>query len=515
MFDQLLNLQNGVTQEGMNLIKAMETSPSTAGTNSTGAAPNFLDPFKREFVSDIVTSLIATEQDIKFTNLLHQDFTPTHYYQYLRETGLGDMDAYGAFSQQLSVPEKIYPNYDRNFVSLKFSYDRKSLSLASQSEYYYNITNAYDELARKALTAMLIRENKCFIYGNSTIDSLGFDGIFKAHQFRNGAYLTPTAYSQLEEVIDLRGGKLNYDIISNAENIIFRHYARNQKKALVMPTLSIEGISSKDFSATPMRWITENGISKPVYSDYIAQIQTKAGRQVEFHTDLFISREQVFGTWLIADPSQIISVTAPVTPNVSAGTNAAVNDASSLFTSAWYGDYYYAVSAVGSTGVSKLALINATPVTVIAGKSVELTFTSGSGTYPESGYIIWRSEKNAAHANGLYYPLFTVTATELANGYDGAGSTKVWDRNRTIPKTEDCFMVGMESGADILDKQVIRRLELSSNFLSGIKRYDIPVGFSGSFAGGQPSMTSMICHHLALALPAPAKVIVFRNVSPS
>ena len=506
-FLNMLQMAGG-NPEVQELQKALVLQPGVAGVNAAGT----IDTWKREFVSDLVSSLLAEKEDLQFTNLLAVDYSKSHFYQYNRKTVLGDEDLFGTHGTQTDFTELAYPGWDRNGTVLKFAMDKKQITMAAQSDSYYHDlqANPYNTLAEQALLAMLLRQNKTFMRGDERIDPLQVTGILAGHQYRNGAYLSPSDYSALEEVIDMRGQPLDYDTISKADNILYNHLARNKRRALIMPSISLEGISSKDFGATPFRVITSDKLNdKPIYDDYLAAIRTKSGRQVIFKNDLFVSRERAYGVWKIGDTNQTIHATAPATPNVTSGTNSAVVDASSKFASTDVGSYYYAVSAVGQTGVSKLALINATPVTMpAAGYAVDLKFSSGSGTYAESGYIIWRSEKNAAASTGLFYPLFTVTTADLATGYDG-GTAVIRDRNRFLPGCEECVMVGMDNTADLIDKEVLRRIELRSSWLDGIMRQDVPFGFLGV-----PSFTTFLYTAYGFAQPLPTKVLIFRNVKP-
>ena len=106
------------------------------------------------------------------------------------------------------------------------------------------------------------------------------------------------------------------------------------------------------------------------------------------------------------------ATTAPTADAVAA--KAAVADAASTQFSGFNGDYRYAVSAINRFGESVLtnlslaAGINA-KVTVAATESVDLKFADGGGTYPATGYRIYRSVKNTAASTAAadtFYPIF-------------------------------------------------------------------------------------------------------------
>ena len=69
-----------------------------------------------------------------------------------------------------------------------------------------------------------------------------------------------------------------------------------------------------------------------------------------------------------------------------------------------------------------------------ATQSVALKFKSaGSSAYPETCFVIYRTEVNPVSKDiADFYPIFEVSKTELAAGWDGAAENTVNDRNRWI-----------------------------------------------------------------------------------
>jgi hypothetical protein len=133
---------------------------------------------------------------------------------------------------------------------------------------------------------------------------------------------------------------------------------------------------------------------------------------------------------------------APAAPStgLSADLTAAA-DGQSKFVAGDAGTVYYAVSSMNSKGESALALLDATAVTLTAGRSVELDWNSvGAAT----GYTIYRTKVTASvapSADGiLFYPLFEISQAEQTAGYDGGAATIVRDRNRFLPDTEQAFI---------------------------------------------------------------------------
>lgn len=119
-------------------------------------------------------------------------------------------------------------------------------------------------------------------------------------------------------------------------------------------------------------------------------------------------------------------------------------DASSQFTAAQAGNYYYAVAGVTAAGAS--AIVKSSQFAVAAGKKVTLTITRSAGA-AETGYVIYRSRQNGGNS----------TAGSVAGqGSDFrevcrvavAGATTVWsDLNAEIPGTTKAFILNMAPSA--------------------------------------------------------------------
>lgn len=134
---------------------------------------------------------------------------------------------------------------------------------------------------------------------------------------------------------------------------------------------------------------------------------------------------------------------APNAPTADASTPIAVaTDAKGQFGSAHAGNYFYAVTAKNRYGESEPVLINANAQAVGATQSVTLKFAGAvSSAYPETCYVIYRTEANPADKNTAdFFPIFEVSTTELAAGWDGASAGTVHDRNRWIAGTKSALV---------------------------------------------------------------------------
>ena len=123
--------------------------------------------------------------------------------------------------------------------------------------------------------------------------------------------------------------------------------------------------------------------------------------------------------------------------------DASVTDASSTFTTARAGNYYWAVAGITAAGQSAVTLTSQT--NVAAGKKVTLTITASAGG-TETGYVIYRSRLNGSNS---------VAGSVAGQGSDfryvgrvakAGGTTTFVDNNALIPGTSKAYMLNMSPG---------------------------------------------------------------------
>ena len=132
---------------------------------------------------------------------------------------------------------------------------------------------------------------------------------------------------------------------------------------------------------------------------------------------------------------------APATPVAGETKSAVIIDAKTNFT-LHAGSYGYLVTAKNRYGESAPLKLTDTALAVAATQSVDLQWTAGvGGAYQATAYVVYRTKKVTALTDTTeYYPIFTIPASMLAAGYDGAAATKVRDRNRIIAGTKSALI---------------------------------------------------------------------------
>lgn len=117
-------------------------------------------------------------------------------------------------------------------------------------------------------------------------------------------------------------------------------------------------------------------------------------------------------------------------------------DSKGAFGAVHAGNYLYAVTAKNRYGESEPVLLTDADQAVGAIQSVTLKFAgAASSAYPETCFVIYRTEVNPVDKSVAdFYPIFEVSTTELAAGWDGAEAGSVHDRNRWIAGTKSALV---------------------------------------------------------------------------
>lgn len=121
---------------------------------------------------------------------------------------------------------------------------------------------------------------------------------------------------------------------------------------------------------------------------------------------------------------------------------AVATDPKGAFGTVHAGNYLYAVTAKNRYGESEPVLLTDADQAVGATQSVTLKFAgAASSAYPETCFVIYRTEVNPVDKSVAdFYPIFEVSTTELAAGWDGAEAGSVHDRNRWIAGTKSALV---------------------------------------------------------------------------
>jgi len=177
-------------------------------------------------------------------------------------------------------------------------------------------------------------------------------------------------------VFDLAGAGLDGDTLNDAAQIIVDNFGIPQK---MFSNSKVFTDFDKAFHDS-QRWASP-GATVGIGGTPLSGWRTLVG-EIGFEPDVFVTRGS-------EPPTSQTNQKAPNPPALSAsgiGANAA-----SKFVAADAGDYIYQVSAINSFGESAASAATAAQA-LAAGQSVDISIADGGGTFPATGYKIYRTE---------------------------------------------------------------------------------------------------------------------------
>jgi len=265
-----------------------------------------------------------------------------------------------------------------------------------------------------------------------------FDGIFAQHvegiNDITGGLLGKTSEQVLDSyfadvtVINANGSVLNDALVENAAQAVVNDRNGYIDRIVSAPIVFNNYVKMFHESKRVVVGMA-GGVVGATMGQSVNDIQTQFGK-VAVKNDKFFD-------W--AEPILLnkakTSDKAPNAPVADATTPAAaLVDAKGKFGTVHAGNYLYAVTAKNRYGESNPTLLTQDVLAVGATQSVDLKFASaGNSAYPETCYVIYRTEVNPiAKDVAQFHPIFEVSTTELAAGWDGAAEKTVRDRNRWI-----------------------------------------------------------------------------------
>jgi hypothetical protein len=460
--------QSGFLGEGEggagDLLKAMQAGQIT-GRDTTNLSLT-AEPLKAESLETTLKLLEFRQKDIRLFNAMPKLTAYNTVEEFLQ------LESYGAnrggFYNEGELSDVEDSKYVRRAEHIK--YIQITGEITMQAQMTRNYVDVYKKEVENKVMWVTRTANEALTKANSSVIPQEWNSLYTQHasigSSTGNLYQTLEDYYTSNVVIDLRGKSLTQEDVEMAAVIVDDNFGGVSD--LFAPTSVISALSQDYFKD---QRIMMNAPSAGSYNGVIGTvakgIDTTIGT-VALQPDKFMKHNFNSGRTL-ADPST--SAKAPSAPV--AGTNpAVVVDGLSKYKTGEVGTVYYAVAAKNRSGESNLTLLNSSAVTLVVGSAVDLTFTAGVGANATNGYVVYRTEvTSAGSATGVpFYPIFEISTAELATGYDGAVATKVRDRGRKLPNTEEAFLTEMVD--DVLSfKQLapISKLDLAT--LSMSKRF--------------------------------------------
>lgn len=423
------------------LLKAMEAGLLTGMqyndqlNNGGGLKPESLDSVLKNLENRLDQLVLWNEMPRqKIDNTVHQY---NQLYKYGQEVGI--------FNQEGETPTETDSVYRRKSITVKFT------GVTGQVTHPGMIVKTVvgslytKEVENKTILLQTILDKKV-VDANSAKVPEEFDGIFAQHiagiNDITGGLLGKTSEQVLDSyfgdvaVLNANGSVLNDALVEDAAQAVV-----NDRNGIIDRIVSSPMVFNnyvKLFHESKRVVVgMAGGVVGATMGQSVNDITTQFGK-VNIKADKFFD---------FAKPIKLgggkTSDKAPNAPVADATTPVAVaTDAKGAFGSTHAGGYFYAVTAKNRYGESEPVLLNQAEQAVGATQSVTLKFKgSQSSAYPETCYVIYRTEKDPVDKGTAdFHPIFEVSTTELAAGWDGANPGEVHDRNRWIAGTKSALV---------------------------------------------------------------------------
>lgn len=490
-FTTLEDFKNGFLGDenfGANeLMKAMQAGQITGRDTADQALT--VEPLKAESLDKTLKLLEFRTQDIRLLNAIPKATAYNTVEEFVQLKSYGQDR--GGFYNEGELSDVEDSQYIRRSELIKYIQVTGEVTMQAQMV-KTNFVDAYRKEVENKTMWIMRRVNTALTKANSDVVPQEFNSLYKQHAnigTGGGDYLYSSLaeYHNADVVVDLRGASLKQIDVEKAAVIIDNGYGYPTDlfgSNTVLSALMQNYINSQRIILGTSAYQGTPGVSIP-------SIGTSINEKIKLSSDKFMKNDPPrYLTDNATSPKAPASPVAGTAPNVTA-------DSNSKFVAGDAGNAYYAVAAINRYGESALTLLDASAAALVAGSSVDLTFTAGSGANAGTGYRIYRTKvTSAGNSTGLqFYPIFSVSNNDLATGYSGGAAGKVRDRGYFLPGMEQAFLTQMDEEVMTL-KQLAPISKLDLAVISMSRRF-IAFNFC------TPQMY------------APKKFVRFINVNPS
>lgn len=443
------------------LLKSMQAGQIT-GRDTTGLSLT-QEPLKVESLETALKVLDARTQDIKLFNALPKLTAYNTVEEYLQLSSYGDMSG-GGFYDEGELSDVVDSTYIRRAEHVKYLQVTGEVTLQAQMVRSY--VDAYKQEMQNKMMLLMKKANSYLTRADSDVVIQEFNGLYKQHQAvgtgTQNLFADNDAYYRSGTVIDMRGKSVKQEDIEKAAIMVDTNFGTATD--LFGPTTVISTLSQDYYNRQRFMITGNNDANISNLGVVPTSIATTVG-PIRLNSDKFMKSGEPKNSTTMASNAQ-----APQAPTIS-DVAVAAGDAKSKFVAGDAGNVYYAVAAVNKRGESALA-IHPTAQAVVAGASVDLTFTATAGANATQGFVIYRSKVTTAGsaAGLLFYPIFKVAASVLTGGYDGGAAGKVRDRGMFLPDTDQAFVAQLTE--DVMSiKQLAPMSKLDLAILSPSRRF--------------------------------------------
>lgn len=424
------------------VLKAMEAGLQTGMqyndqiNNGGGLKVESLDAYIKVLANRLNQLVVYNEmpkQRIK--NTVHQY---NQLYKYGEEIGI--------FNLEGETPEETDTQYIRKSIISKFMGVTGQVTDPAMLAKLAGGMNMYTREVQNKTTLLLTLIDTRLTDADSTCIAEQFDGIFRQHMMgvaatdRGSTEGMSTeqildAYYGSQTVIDAQNGILTDALVEDAADRVVNVYNGYIDRIVSAPVVFNNYVKKFHESKRVVVGMS-NSVVGATMGQSVNDIMTQFGK-VAVKTDKFFDvRRPIKASATASSPK------APGIPVANKTKSAdVITDTKTNFV-LHAGSYGYLVTAKNRYGESAPLKLTNTALAVAATQSVDLQWTAPvGGAYAPTCYVVYRTKKVTALTDTTeYYPIFTIPASTLDAGYDGADETKVRDRNRIIAGTKSALI---------------------------------------------------------------------------
>lgn len=433
ILEQFLQGSNG--QIDASLIKALTAGDQTGMqyVNQTAAG---VGSIKVQSIDNAVRVLGARMENLRLYNMIPKKnvFSNIHEYKQLVKYG----EAIDPFMIEGDNPIESDSQYRACAAYVK--YMGVGGKLTDQAAIVGRVDGA-DQVSEEAKNKTMLLLQRIAAYlteGNSSTVSKQFDGLWKQHYDGiNALYTAPTLDNYFGDVcvIDARGRALDDAMVQEAASGVTNDRFGQATKIFASPVVFQDyGTRYRDLKRFNVG--QDGAITNVKTGLRVNSIQTQFGNPLELEYDVFMDKKVAKTQTAAKGPH----ANTPANPTPDGSPAVVKTNTSTKFTDS-AGSYIYGVTSKNQYGESAMVKLTASPLAVSATQAVTLKFAQTNNSYPATGFVIYRSEKDDIGANAKLHPIFEVTAAQHATGYDGGGATEVVDRNLFIANTHSAMVL--------------------------------------------------------------------------
>lgn len=425
VFPEVPNGAQSVTgQVSMNEINELQKA-LTAGYGTDVASLTGGSALRIQSLEKTMLSTIQENKHFRLFNTLAKSNATATVDEWTEQSGVGGFLG-GSTNTETGTINEATGDYARQVGQVKYLMTRRQVSLVSTLN--NNIVEAEAVEQRNGSIQLLSDAEFLCFEGDAAVVPTEFSGIYA--QIKAGV---DAGQIGDDHIIDMQGASLNDVTKLNDAAAVIAGFGNFGTPTDIFMSLRTQ--ADFDSGLDPaFRVALDNSPNSISLGTPVRGIRTSHG-DIKTNPDVFIPD----GDHPASKPFQVTHA-ALATANdglkpASLAVDATVSDASSQFTAARAGNYYWMVTGLNAAGQSTGVISSQTAVA--AGKKVTLTITASAGGQ-ETGYAIYRSRLNGTNDPSDFRLMARVPK---------AGATTTYtDLNRDIPGTAKAYVLNLTPG---------------------------------------------------------------------